>query len=184
MSRTPDTSDLADRGPNRRELICGGCALLAAGCASPGIDPAADRVADITANDTASGDNSSSPTSDPSGAGYPCGQTLEPGASGWTELPLASYPELGAVGGWVAVTVSGREIVVAHVETDCFVAMLRACAHEGVAIDYHPDRYQFVCPLHGAVYDWQGDKVSGPQPTGLPVYPVGADGGSVWVQVT
>ncbi len=56
-----------------------------------------------------------------------------------------------------------------------------ACAHEGVPIDLRPSRGQFVRPRHGAIYDWQGEKVAGPQPGGLPAYPCGRVGDSVFI---
>ena len=77
-----------------------------------------------------------------------------------------------------------REIVVAHVEEGCYSAILRACTHEGVAINYRPERFQFVCPRHGAIYAVDGTKVAGPQPAGLPVYPAAREGDTIWVDVT
>jgi cytochrome b6-f complex iron-sulfur subunit len=165
--------------PSRREVICTGCALLAAGC-QPATSPPPPADTDDTASPWTGTFDTDVTGTDP----YPCEQDISPGAAGWTELPLSQYPELAQVDGWVAVNAGGREIVVAHVEQDCYVAILRACAHEGVPIDYRPERWQFVCPRHGAIYGWAGEKVAGPQPDGLPVYPVGRDGDSVWVLVS
>jgi cytochrome b6-f complex iron-sulfur subunit len=165
--------------PSRREVICSGCALLATGC-QPDSPPA---VVSGT-GDTANPWTGSITDTDTEGDPYPCEQDISPGAGGWTELSLAQYPDLEQVGGWVATSAGGREIIVAHVEQDCYVAILRACAHEGVPIDYRPERWQFVCPRHGAIYGWAGEKVAGPQPGGLPVYPVGRDGNSIWVLVS
>ena len=149
----------------------GACAWLALGCTREGSDPAA-GTGDTGAAPT--------PTGTPTGADYPCGQA-EP--LGGTALPLADYPDLAAVGGWSPVTVEGRSLVVAHVQEGCFAAIERACAHEGVPIDYRPDRSQFVCPRHGAVYAADGAKISGPQATGLPVYPCARVGDAVVVSV-
>ena len=163
---------------DRRQLLCGGCAAFT--LAACGRDPGA--PAPGATGDT--GDTSRPGTTDPTPAStYPCDQALTPGGPGWTPLPLVEYPDLAEVGGWYPVTVAAEEIVVAHVIDGCYTAIRRACAHEGVAIDYVPARGQFVCPRHGAIYDLQGDKVAGPQPTGLPVYPVGRQGDTIWVLV-
>ena len=158
------------RGFDRRTFICGGCALTLAACAVPPPGPL----------DTGAGtaDTDTTPPID----GYPCGQEIDPGGAGWTALPLSEYPDLADVGGWYPVTVGGTEIIVAQGVEGCYTAIVRACAHEGVAINYVPARQQFVCPRHGAVYDLAGDKVSGPQPRGLDHFPCGREGDTVWVR--
>ena len=169
---------------SRRHFVCGGCALLAAGCGPDAPPPSVARPpAPRTTVDTGSYpaytvDSTTEPELE-----YPCGQQV-PTGDRRVALPLVDYPELEEVGGWVSVIVSGREIAVAHVEQDCYSAILRACTHQGVAILYRPDRVHFVCPLHGGVYAVNGEKVSGPQPTGLPVYPVAREGDTVWVQIS
>ena len=59
-----------------------------------------------------------------------------PDGAGRISLALSDYPDLGTVGGWVPVASSVGALVVAHVAQDCFVAILLACTHEGVPIDY------------------------------------------------
>lgn len=160
---------------DRRWLLSRGCAMAAlVSCAgdSTGTKPS-------TGDSSPTGDDDDTTPTDT----YPCNQTIDAGGAGWEALPLSQYPDLETVGGWYGVTIGGSEIVVAHIEEGCYSAILRACAHEGVAIDYVPSRGQFVCPLHGAVYDEDGNKVAGPAPTGLPVYPCGRDGDTIWVKV-
>lgn len=161
---------------SRRTFVCGGCALLTTACSppTPGTSPDPDPTADTA------GDTPSDPGTDEV---YPCGQQV-PTAPDRLELPLASYPDLAEVGGWYAVSSSAGELVVAHVLPGCYVAIERACTHEGVPVDYSPSRGQFTCPRHGAVYGVQGEKVSGPQPTGLPVYPVAREQDSIWIDVS
>lgn len=157
---------------DRRAFLRGGCALVAAGCARPATPG---ETAETGGETGESGE--SAVASD-----YPCGQVIEPG-EGWTELPLADWPDLGVVGGWYPVDVGGVGIVVAYVEEGCWSAILRACAHQGVDIAYKPERWQYACPAHGAIYAANGEAVAGPQPHGLPVYPCGRVGDSVWVKV-
>ncbi|HHO53130.1 MAG TPA: Rieske (2Fe-2S) protein [Deltaproteobacteria bacterium] len=163
------------RGFSRRTFVCGGCALLTTGCPPAG-EPS--KAGDPT------GDTATTPPGDtaPPAEVYPCGQQVPTGPSR-IELPLASYPDLADVGGWYAVPSSAGELVVAHVVEGCYVAIERACAHEGVPIDYSPSRGQFTCPRHGAVYGLQGEKVSGPQAGGLPVYTVAREQDSIWIDV-
>jgi cytochrome b6-f complex iron-sulfur subunit len=96
---------------------------------------------------------------------------------------LADVPELDEVGGWARLTVGGRTINLAHVEDDCFVAMETACTHEGAVVEYRPDRQQFVCTLHGAVYVDDGTPILGPTEVPLVTYPAARDGDSVWVHI-
>jgi nitrite reductase/ring-hydroxylating ferredoxin subunit len=162
------------RNLDRRSVICGGCAAMVAAC-TPRAPVGSPTGSTGETGDTGDG---TAQTSDAS----PCEQqVVEPGGAGWTALPLADYPDLAEVGGWYGVTAGGRSLVVAHAFEGCYVAIERACAHEGEPIDYVPSRAQFVCPRHGAIYDLQGDKVAGPQPTGLAVFPCGRDGDTVWV---
>lgn len=158
-------------------MLSRGCALAAlVGCSGDATPPK------TTGDSTSPGDDDDT-TPNPTDT-YPCNQDITPGGAGWEALSLSQYPDLEVVGGWYAVSVGGSEIIVAHIEEGCYTAILRACAHEGVPIDYIPARGQFVCPEHGAIYDADGNKVAGPQPAGLPVYPCGRDGDTVWVNVS
>lgn len=159
---------------DRRAFLRGGCALVAAGCAPPG-PPGETSGPGDTGHTGESADTGVD-------AAYPCEQLISPG-EGWFELPLAQWPDLGVVGGWYPVDVGGVGIVVALVEEGCYSAILRACAHQGVDIAYKPERWQYACPAHGAIYATNGEAVAGPQPHGLPVYPCGRVGDSVWVKV-
>lgn len=163
------------KGFDRRQVLCGGCAVVVAGCGPHGAVPFPTGETGTSGVDP----GGSSAVAD----AYPCDQVIDPGGAGWTGLSLAEYPDLAEVGGWYGVSVGGAEIVVAQADEGCYVAIERACAHEGVPINYDPVLKRFTCPRHGAVYDLQGEKVSGPQPTGLPVYPCGRDGDTVWVRV-
>ncbi len=168
------------RGFDRRRFLGGGCALFTMSCVAQSqredsVAPDADTDTDADTDADTDTDTTEPPT-------YPCGQTIDPGGAGWQELPLASWPDLAEVGGWYEVDAGGRALVVAHVTDGCYSAIFRACSHQGTSIAYKPDRGQYVCPNHGAIYAADGEAVSGPQPTGLPVFPCGRVGDSVWVQ--
>lgn len=125
--------------PDRRELLCGVCALAVA-CSGP-------ATPSETPTDGVPGDTGETDTPTPGGFD-PC---IEPGtaAEGWVEIPFADEPQLRDLHGFAYLTLSGRSIVIAQVEQDCFVALERPCSHEGVAIEYRPSRNGFVCPRHG-----------------------------------
>ncbi|MEN0067483.1 MAG: Rieske 2Fe-2S domain-containing protein [Myxococcota bacterium] len=153
---------------NRRHF-CAGCAAMSA-CAP--VDP-------VWLTDDDSGSPNPATPTEPGACDDPA-----PTGPERLALSLSDYPELAKRGGFVGIATSVGEVIVARVETDCVIAMRRACTHEGVPINYIPGREQFVCPRHAAVYDWNGEKVSGPQPRGLPTYPAGIDGDTVYVDVS
>jgi Rieske Fe-S protein len=169
-------------GFTRRQAVCGGCAWAIAGCTSPGVPADGGNVTDDPGT-TPPSDSGTTPPTD----ALPCdGVVAQPGSPAWFPLPLADYPDLAEVGGWYGIVVGGRNIVVAHVEDGCYVAIDRACTHEGELVNYNPSRGdygQFVCPRHGAVYDLDGTRVSGPAPLDLPGHPAALDGDTVWVQL-
>jgi nitrite reductase/ring-hydroxylating ferredoxin subunit len=164
------------RGFDRRQLLHGGCALFALACGGDTTTPPTDSGDPTTPPDDHTG------TTETPFAGYPCDQAVTPDGT-FTELPFTDYPDLAEVGGWYGVTAGGKSIVVAHVATDCYSAIDRACAHEGVEINYDDLGKRFTCPRHGAVYAPDGSKVSGPQATGLPRYSCVRQGDSVFVKV-
>ncbi len=112
-----------------------------------------------------------------------CEVVAQPGAAGWQELPFSAFPDLQDVGGWVQTNVGGRTLNVAQVSDDCFVAMETSCTHQGGRVDYRPDSAKFVCTLHGAAFDNEGEVISGPTAIPLVTYPAARSGSSVWVLV-
>ena len=161
--------------PTRRNLIARAAALLALpACAVP--------------TDTDDTDDTDDPSPDPddtddSAAPKPwCEVTAGTEAEGWRPVSLADHPELATVGGFVQLSVGGQTLNLVQVEADCFVAMGTVCTHAGCTVTVRSGP-RFVCPCHGAVYNFEGRPVSGPAPTALPTWPAAARDGSVWVKV-
>lgn len=159
--------------PTRRELVARAAALLALpACAAP---------ADTDDTDTDPLDTS--PDTDDTAAPRPwCEVTAGTEAEGWRPVSLTEHPELATVGGAVQLAVGGQTMNVVQVEADCYVAMGTVCTHAGCTVTVRAGP-RFVCPCHGAVYDFAGSPVSGPAPTALPTWPAAARDGSVWVKV-
>lgn len=164
---------------SRRGLLCRGCALAAlAGCEG------FNSVPPEAAVDTGGGPSGSTGSDDGStGTGFRCDTVAQPGAPGWVAVPLAEHPELDAVGGWVQLSLGGQSVNVAQVEAGCFVAMATSCTHQGARVDYVPERGQFVCSLHGAVYVPDGTPILGPTEVPLETWPCALDGDTVWVDL-
>jgi menaquinol-cytochrome c reductase iron-sulfur subunit len=53
-----------------------------------------------------------------------------------------------------------------------YVAMSNICTHLGCRVRWINDRQEFFCPCHNAVFDKQGEVVSGPPPKPLDQYEV------------
>ncbi|MEQ1505010.1 MAG: Rieske (2Fe-2S) protein [Myxococcota bacterium] len=169
---------------DRRQLLCGGCATFALACSG-----STDAVAPQATGDTGT-PGGTGPGPEPidtplENPVYPCDQPIVPDGPGWRGFKISEHPELDEVGGWMAsATAGGKLFIIAHVQEGCYVAADRRCTHQGVIMDYVPDRGQFVCPLHGSLFSWTGEKVGGPAPTPIQVYFAGREGDTVWVLVT
>jgi cytochrome b6-f complex iron-sulfur subunit len=175
--------------PDRRALLCGGCAGLLSACGPavigiPDHRPRKDKdpTDDPTGEPTETEEPIEHPLDNPD---YPCNQPIEPGAEGWRGLSLEEFPELGEVGGWVPTSDgNGFLYMVAHVQEDCYVCVPRRCTHNQVIMDFVPEESAFVCPLHGARFGWDGSVLEGPTETPLEVFFAGREGDTVWVRVT
>lgn len=103
--------------------------------------------------------------------------------SSWASLSLDDYPELETVGGFAYADINGKNIIVAHVRTGCFVSLDRACTHEGETIQYQSEAERFFCPRHAATFTPTGNVIGGPAPFDLGYYPTAQEGRELWIQV-
>jgi cytochrome b6-f complex iron-sulfur subunit len=60
-----------------------------------------------------------------------------------------------------------------------FIALSRVCTHLGCLVDYDKAQKRIVCPCHGAIFDLDGNVLSGPPPRPLPKFPLQVEGESI-----
>jgi cytochrome b6-f complex iron-sulfur subunit len=65
--------------------------------------------------------------------------------------------------------VSG-DVIVARTKTGDFLALAKACTHQGTTVDFVPDKTSFNCSNHGSNFDSAGNVVNGPATAALKAY--------------
>lgn len=87
-------------------------------------------------------------------------------AAGRLKVRLSAYPTLKKVGGVANVgALNGRQVAVVRASKKSYVALDRTCPHAGAIVSASGGGW--TCPAHGSRFDLDGDRVSGPTPTGL-----------------
>lgn len=61
-------------------------------------------------------------------------------------------------------------IIIARIQGDEFVALKRACTHEGTDVNYQPSKQNFRCPNHGSEFSKSGAVQIGPATRPLTMY--------------
>jgi cytochrome b6-f complex iron-sulfur subunit len=82
------------------------------------------------------------------------------------DLTSSQYAALNTVGGSVAA----NGIIIARLSTTEFVALSRACTHEGTAVNFRSSQNDFLCPNHGARFSTTGSVLEGPARSALRKY--------------
>jgi len=96
------------------------------------------------------------------------------------EIPLAASAVPAEAGGEPFRFAEGKFYVIRT--EDGVGALYWKCVHLGCTVPYIAGRQQFVCPCHGSVYKYNGERVSGPAPKSLDAMPVTVnDDGSIIV---
>lgn len=57
-----------------------------------------------------------------------------------------------------------------------FVALQRACTHQGTDVNWNASKNEFVCPNHGARFNTSGQNIGGQSTSALPVYAISISG--------
>jgi len=104
------------------------------------------------------------------GAGiYGCSSQTDPAPSNvdfMLDLTLGQNAALNTVGG----SVSSNGIIIARLSSTEFIALSRACTHEGTGVNYRSAQKDFLCPNHGARFSTTGAVLQGPAKTSLRKY--------------
>ncbi|MFI5227559.1 MAG: ubiquinol-cytochrome c reductase iron-sulfur subunit [Gemmatimonadales bacterium] len=79
-----------------------------------------------------------------------------------TRIDIGNYPALANVGGVAIVSVGGAPLAIIRTSASSFIALSRVCPHQGGIVNQSGSR--FVCPVHGATFDLNGNWIGG-QPT-------------------
>jgi menaquinol-cytochrome c reductase iron-sulfur subunit len=82
--------------------------------------------------------------------------------------------------GWII----NEEEISAYILTEDgrnFVAMSNICTHLGCRVRWISDQGQFFCPCHNAVFNKQGEVVTGPPPRPLDQYEVKVEDEQIYV---
>ncbi|HEV2127319.1 MAG TPA: Rieske 2Fe-2S domain-containing protein [Thermomicrobiales bacterium] len=66
---------------------------------------------------------------------------------------------------------SQGQFFVVHTENGV-LALWWKCPHLGCTVPWISAENRFICPCHGSVYDYNGERISGPAPYGLDIMPV------------
>ncbi len=75
---------------------------------------------------------------------------------------------------------SGHDVLL--VETPAgYRALSTTCTHLGCHVHWEPEHPRFYCPCHDAVFDVDGNVVSGPPPRPLARYDVEEESGAIYV---
>ena len=62
------------------------------------------------------------------------------------------------------------DVIVARTKTGDFLALAKACTHQGTTIDFVPDKTSFNCSNHGSNFDSSGNVTNGPATAALKSY--------------
>lgn len=96
------------------------------------------------------------------------------------DLAHADYTKLKTEGGFAYV----GEIIVANVKGGSFVALSRACTHEGTSVQYRLAQNDFLCPNHGSEFSTTGTVEKSPATKGLTVYKTESQSNGTKLRVT
>jgi len=94
-----------------------------------------------------------------------CGASTDstaPNVPANSQIQIGNYPALANVGGVALVSLGSAPLAIVRTSGTSFIALSRVCTHQGGIVDESGNR--FVCPVHGATFDLNGNWVGG-QPT-------------------
>jgi cytochrome b6-f complex iron-sulfur subunit len=91
-------------------------------------------------------------------------------------LPLTTVP---AVGDPPYVNRDGKFYIINN--EDGALALYWKCVHLGCTVPWNDGEGDFHCPCHGSVYDRHGNRIAGPAPRAMDLFPMTVEGSNVVV---
>jgi cytochrome b6-f complex iron-sulfur subunit len=85
------------------------------------------------------------------------------------------------VGKGQVYSVSNKPVLIIHT-ADGYHALSATCTHLGCIVAWDEQRQTIACPCHAAYFTVNGDVISGPPPSPLPVYQVQVVGDQIYVE--
>lgn len=101
-------------------------------------------------------------------------------AAGGGPVAVASTADL-LVGKGQVFSVANKPVLVIHL-ADGFHALSAVCTHLGCIVAWDEKRSSISCPCHAALFNINGDVISGPPPAPLKAYQVQVQGDQILVQ--
>jgi nitrite reductase/ring-hydroxylating ferredoxin subunit len=103
-------------------------------------------------------------------------------------LSLSEIEKLQPVGGAVRVPLEisdppAKQVIVAHISADEYLAFLNKCTHKGRGLDYHHSSAQIECCTGHSRFDLQGRVIDGNAEEDLTVYPTVLDQDRLIIEV-
>jgi Rieske Fe-S protein len=102
-----------------------------------------------------------------------CGLSNTPTAPGSLSQPItitvSQFPSLANIDGVAYVDANGNPLAVVRTSASSFVALSRICPHAGSTVN--TASFGFLCPGHGAQFDFTGHNIGGQRTSSLTSYP-------------
>jgi cytochrome b6-f complex iron-sulfur subunit len=110
---------------------------------------------------------------------YPLVRFLAP-AEGKTKVKQISLKKAEIfLGEAKEIALDSLPIIIINRPGKGFIALSRVCSHLGCLVDYNKIQNNVICPCHGAIFDLEGNVVSGPPPKPLQRFPLKVEGESI-----
>ncbi len=77
------------------------------------------------------------------------------------------------------IVLDGTPAVIINRPGRGLIALSRVCTHLGCLVDYNRTQNRIICPCHGAIFDLEGNVVSGPPPRPLPKFALKVEAESI-----
>ncbi|MDI9869481.1 QcrA and Rieske domain-containing protein [Flectobacillus roseus] len=129
---------------------------------------------------TPSGGTTGGTTTNPTSTGFTGNAASSKGTIDFTiDISTSDYATLKTNGSALVV----GDVIVARTKAGNFIALAKACTHEGTTVNFLADQDRFKCPNHGSEFSTTGTVLSAPASSPLKQYTASFDATSSKVSV-